>query len=185
MDYYEEDCHYPATYFFADELRLIQDKKLREKVVEIINKRPIKNIEGPASSTGKYHPFCSNGQYGLCYHTKLVVKNVATLIEAFPCSAKRADNLFAAALLHDFCKYSSNEDRYIDNDHAHKMAIILKTQGLKAVARLVDSHMGRWNHKINSPVPKKWDEKLLHIADLLASQRYINASFGEDHKLID
>jgi hypothetical protein len=151
----------------------------------IINNQPIKNITGAASSTGKYHPKCSNGEFGLCHHTKLVVQILMTLLKAFPCSNKKEENLVAAALLHDFCKYSSDDAEYVDNDHAHKMAKILRKNKLKDVARLVDSHMGRWNDGTKSPIPKKWDEKLLHMADMIASQHYINTVFDDDHNLVE
>jgi HD superfamily phosphohydrolase YqeK len=173
-----------AIYYFSPELNQIENKKLVKQIIQIINSLPFKNIIGPASSTGKYHSKCSNGEYGLCHHTKLVVANVITLLKSFPCkSEKRRDNLIAAALLHDFCKYSSDESEYVERDHAHIMAKLLQSKKLKAIAKLVDSHMGRWNEKTNSPVPKSWDEKILHIADMLASQRYINAEFDKYHNL--
>jgi hypothetical protein len=87
-----------------------------------------------------------------------------------------------AALMHDIVKYANDTDKYTSKTHALDAAAMLKSAGLNDEARLVASHMGRWDK--NAPHPQKEDEKMLHLADFLASRQWITIDFDDDENII-
>ena len=172
----------PVNVRFKAQLELIKDKEKQSKVVDLLRRASTRNIKEPASSTGKYHPGYAMGEYGLSRHVKAVVAFVVDICNAFPNLDQ--DTLVIAALMHDIMKYQG-EDKYTTKDHAAMGAKLLREVGLEDEARLVASHMGRWDaERGKAPAPTKEDEKMLHLADYLASRQWIDIDFDQDDNIV-
>jgi len=169
----------PINVRFKAQLELISDPSKRSKVENMLRRTEMRNISEPASSTGKYHPNFAHGDYGLSRHTKAVVAFVSDMCTTF--THLDRDAMIIAALMHDMVKYVG-EGKYTVKDHAAQAAELLRNEGLDDEARLVASHMGKWDKK-GAQVEKE-DEKLLHLADYLASRQYISIDFDEDDNII-
>lgn len=186
---------------FEPEIKNINATDVRILLDNVFDKIDPYHKEAPASSTGKYHPACSNGKGGLIRHIKYVVALVKELIRATPEVESESDELIAAAILHDLLKYpnastSTAVEKYTVADHPTLMANMIRTlfpssEKAKTIARLVECHQGRkeWNTNrktgelINRP-PEKQDEYVLHYADILASRKWICPEFDIDGNII-
>ncbi len=145
---------------------------------------PIHRIK-PASSTGKYHPKFASGEGGLIRHIKVVVRNVIELIRATPAVESEKDELIAAAILHDMWKYPEGRDHeFTAFDHPALGAQWCNEHGFETIGRLIGAHQGIWTTSRVMPgfvneQPRKFDEWLLHWADLIASRTYLRCDFDE------
>ena len=182
------------TDIFAKELATFSDPE----VAIIVNKTFERVLERhkwePASSSGKYHPKCDLGDGGLIRHSKIVFQFADELLRATPILKSEYDVIRAAALLHDMFKYKTAEEEHTSFEHPTDAANAIKEANPNSpkadeIARLVSKHMGIWNTSsyhpdITLPVPEKFDEWVLHYADLLASRRYIDFTFDDDGNLV-
>lgn len=186
---------------FEQEIGSINATDVKILLDNVFDKIDPYHKEAPASSTGKYHPTCSNGKGGLIRHIKYVVALVKELIRATPEVENESDELIAAAILHDLLKYpnastSTVAEKYTVADHPTLMANMIRTlfpssEKAKTIARLVECHQGRkeWNtdrktgELINRP-PEKQDEYVLHYADILASRKWICPEFDVDGNIV-
>ena len=171
------------------ELSYIDNSNLRKSVENIILKTYPDNAIKPASSTGKFHPYCDSGIGGNIRHIKVVFRNIIIIHESIP--EMDRDCLIAAATLHDLMKYPDNRE-HTSKDHPKLIGDMVKAEyesienneelveSLKIVERLVRSHMGKWGN----PTPAKVDEYMLHIADLLASKTHSQFFFDDNGELI-
>lgn len=177
----------PNVKSYIKELDLIQSKEKRRKLENILRTSAYKNISGETSSTGKYHPSFSQGEFGLSRHTKAVVKLVMVICDAFP--ELDQDTLVIAAIAHDAFKYKSDNDQYTSKYHALDAAEILQQNGLHEEARLVSKHMGRWDvardKSGRTKNPEKFDEKMLHLADYIASKKFIHINFDKNNDILE
>jgi hypothetical protein len=176
----------PTVKTYFKELNLIQNTTKREKLMNLLRRTAYKNISGAASSTGKYHPKFANGEFGLSRHTKAVVKFVTVICDAFP--ELNQDTMVIAAIAHDAFKYASDEEEYTAHDHAAVAANELEKAGFTDEARLVKSHMGRWPSDRSHgkvPKPEQFDEKMLHLADYIASKKFIDIKFNSENDLLE
>lgn len=174
---------------FAPELALIQDEKLKAKMMDIFSDvEDIHKCE-PASSTGKYHPEFAQGDGGLVRHTKAVVWLTVDMLRARPDLVDdqfTQDVYVVAAILHDMCKYHHNS-RFTQFDHPAEMASRCAQIGLQAVAVLIGPHMGRWSNSPRSPTkletPRDEKQWLLHYADYIASRTWVQMKFDDEDNL--
>ena len=171
----------PNVKAFEKELNLIKDVNKREKLAKALRVSAYKNISGQASSTGKYHPKFANSEFGLTKHTKAVVRFIRVICTVFP--ELDADTMIAAAIAHDAFKYTTDEDKHTNSQHARDAFWHLVDVGLRDEARLTRVHMG--NFVKNEPAPEAFDEKMLHLADYLASQKFIDIKFDKNHDLLE
>lgn len=181
---------------FDKELKLITDEDVKKILDTVFTNLTCNKCKiAPAASTAKYHPLCSLGDGGTIRHTKFVVQNIVEFIRATPSLEKEKDEMIAAAILHDLMKYPTEDTYYSRPDHPTLMHdfILQYCSGKKAktIARLVGTHQGRkeWQHdkntgKIINKSPKKFDEWVLHYADLLASRVYMNVNFDDAGELV-
>jgi hypothetical protein len=173
----------PVNKRFEQQLSLIQSPEKRAKVEQMLRQTSYRNIYEPASSTGAYHPSFAHGEFGLSRHVKAVISFICDMCEAFEHLDK--DTLIIAALMHDIVKYRG-EERHTTKNHAEEAGQWLESVGLKEEARLVRAHMGKWDAKRGkAPMPTKEDEKMLHLADYLASRQWISVSFDENDNVKD
>ena len=176
-------------------LNTFENEDIKEFAVELLNNLPEYIWHVGASSTGKYHPAYSLGEGGLMRHQMAVVRFLNFFLELEQYGAgmtsRERDLMRTAALIHDGMKSGTQEDytksKYTKFNHPLLMAnVIRSTDGLDAserdfIAHCIESHMGQWNvdKKTNVELPKPKDEyqKLVHLADYLASRKSLAMDF--------
>ncbi len=170
-------------------------KTFAEKCIETI---PNYFWEVGASSTGKWHPKYALGEFGLARHTCALVR-ILNHILSIDCyknnyTSRERDLMRVAGIMHDSMKSGTDEDyarsKYTKFDHPILAANnIRKMQGLsndeiEVIATTIESHMGQWNtckrSKAILPTPKNEYQKLIHLADYLASRKDIEVLFDKE-----
>ena len=149
-----------------------------------------------ASSTGKYHPKYALGDLGLARHTCAVVRFLNHIL-SIDCykndfTARERDLLRVAGIMHDSRKSGNDTEfarnKYTKFDHPILAADVVRAQKgllpeseIELVADTIESHMGQWNKDLRSgkvlPLPKTKYQKILHLADYLASRKDIEVLF--------
>ena len=193
---------------FTNELETFKNEDIKEFTKTLIDNAPNYFFHVGASSTGKYHPKYALGDRGLVRHTKAVVRfynHLMSLEQNYSMFTEREIELGrVACIVHDILK-SGNTEYYSEKSNngentvftvfnhpllAAKYVLSFKEQylieeELKFIAISVGSHMGQWNtnkHEpdIILPKPKTEMQKIIHIADYLASRKDIDVSFLDD-----
>lgn len=188
---------------FEKEINILRLDRMKDFVKVIINDAPEYFFYIPASSTGKYHPSYALGEGGLVRHTKAVIRffNYFMNLEQYN---SIFDNIdidcgIIACLAHDMYKCGTQEkyDMYtFENkkvytvfEHPNLAANFIRNYGNKYttyletefIASLIETHMGQWNMNNKSDIvlkkPKTELQKLVHLADYLASRKDFNVSF--------
>lgn len=188
---------------FEKELGYIKNEKIRNITKNCLIGAPDYFFEIPASSTGKFHPSYALGEGGLVRHVKAACKMLHDFItlEFFKCTDDEHDYCIAALILHDCRKSGINHGKYTVHEHPLLAADLVREtcdrllfevedcsdtpaedekalrDYLKNVPHLIESHMGEWNwsrrSSIRLPKPKTTMEFLVHLADYLASRKYL------------
>lgn len=184
-----------------EEIDKLKDIKNRRFANYILNRLPDYFFTVPASSSGKYHPKNDLGKGGLVRHSISVVRMLEHLVEPegyFDFDEDQFELLKIAALFHD-CMKSGTQEEYEKNSHTKflhplyaanfimSMAIESEYPYEKAIFiyDAVIAHMGQWNTSYSDsgklPTPVSPGQKVLHLADYLASRKDINMEFGEEY----
>ena len=150
-----------------------------------------------ASSTGKYHPAYSLGEGGLMRHQIAVVRFLNFFFELEQYNSKltnrEMDLMRVAGITHD-CRKSGEQSeyemsKYTRFNHPILMANIIRSYDgkylnhdeIEFVANCIESHMGQWNTDKKSstvlPKPENKYQKLIHLADYLASRKCLTMDF--------
>mgnify|MGYP002076899496 FL=1 len=181
---------------FDSILNTIENEDIRYFAEQCIETIPDYFWEVGASSTGKYHPQYALGELGLARHTCALVRflNHISSVDCFAnkFTSREKDLMRVAGMMHDTRK-SGDDEAYAKNkftkfDHPLLAANEIRTligfiseEELKLVATTIESHMGQWNtdkrSKVVLPLPKNKYQKMLHLADYLASRKDIEALF--------
>ena len=183
---------------FEKELQLIPEgfedyKKLCE---ECILKAPEYFFTVSSSSSGKYHPDADCSYRGNLLHTKTVINVCIDLIRSEVFVKDEPLNVakgVLACLNHDIIKRGLPEEAHTIFDHSLQSArflekvykeskVTLNEDDFKDCIDAVKSHNGKWctNNKderfkgLVLPTPKTEFEKLIHMADYVASRKYIH-----------
>jgi len=171
---------------FEAEMVKIEDKRLIPNFMHIMADVEPDFYIDPASKTGKYHPPDSNGEGGLVRHSLRVATIAAKFAE---CIGVETDLMRIAGYLHDICKTIDYKE------HARLAAIKIKeeiaylvddlylspevkglTDKWNNIAKMVESHMGKWGYKQPHTIP----ETAFHLADIAASMpEYMSIEFAE------
>lgn len=186
---------------FDVEIGYINDERIKEAAHKLVDMLPDYFFKVPASSTGKYHPKCSNVEGGLVNHTKIAVRfakelmSNAMLFNNF--STHDQDMIILALMLHDGFKHGLTEERYVRFDHPIISADFIKEHGIEVglneeetdlLSSLISSHMGVFNtsnySKVVLPLPKTAMQKFVHMCDDLASKKFLNVEF-DNHNIVD
>lgn len=193
---------------FIKELETFKNDDIKEFAKVLLNDSPDYFFNVPASSTGKYHPKYALGQSGLVRHTKAVVRfyNHIMTIEQNNCmfTEREIDLGRLACLVHDILKSgiqeyydekSNNGENTVFTVFNHPLLAAkyvmsykdkyLSEEELKFIALATGSHMGQWNTNKHEPdvilpKPKTDMQKIVHLADYLASRKDIDVSFIDD-----
>lgn len=174
--------------FFADELNLIQNKEIRNFTEDMLSKLPNYFFEIQASSTGKYHPTFAQGEQGLVRHTICAVNIAYDLVnrnDMFASCKQYSDYIVSALILHDGCKSGRIKQQYTQHDHPIQVCNLIKEnyqdKNSELICSLISSHMGQWSTGRGSsvilPKPQNVLQSLVHLADYLASRRYLDFNF--------
>lgn len=176
-------------------LNTFENEDIKEFAIELLNNLPEYVWHVGASSTGKYHPAYSLGEGGLMRHQIAVVRFLNFFLELEQYGAgmtsRERDLMRTAALIHDGMKSGTqndyNKSKYTKFNHPILMAeVVRSTDGLNTserdfIAHCIESHMGQWafDKKTNVELPKPKDEyqKLVHLADYLASRKSLAMDF--------
>lgn len=186
---------------FEEVIRSIENDDIREFAETIKECIPNYFYEVPASSSMKYHPFYAcTVPLGLYKHTLAVVKFINYFFEieslAEKWTSRERDLMRVAGMMHDTFKSGTTED-YLRNKytkHEHPIIasnVIMKYKGcgiipdeeIKIIAETIEAHMGAFNTSSRSdivlPKPKNKYQKLVHLADYLASRKDIEVLFED------
>lgn len=181
-------------------LDTFENEDIKKFAITLLDNLPPYIWEVGASSTGKYHPAYTLGYYGLMKHQVAVVRFINFFFELEQYNtifnSRQRDCLRVAALIHDGRKSGSQKDyensKYTKFNHpllmakevmSYKDMNIIPNDDILYIAKAISSHMGQWNtdKKSDSSLPKPTSEsqKLLHLADYLASRKSLNVDFSE------
>ena len=181
---------------FVPLLDSFENKDIKNYAQECIETIPNYFWEVGASSTGKYHPQYALGELGLARHTCALVRflNHILSIDCFKneYTSRERDLLRVAGIMHDSRK-SGDDEAYSKNkftkfDHPVLAANEIRTiigfipeNEVEFVAQVIETHMGQWNTDKRSktilPLPENKYQKILHLADYLASRKDIEVLF--------
>lgn len=191
---------------FKNELNTIVADDIRDFAKVVLDDAPDYFFKVAASSTGKYHPAYALGEGGLMRHTKAVLRfyNYIVGLEQYQnqFDQRVIDLGRVACLAHDIQK-SGTEEYYMEKSKDGKRVftvfnhpllaaeyirnykgMYLEDDDLEIIAAAIESHMGQWNtdkrESIILPKPKSELEKIVHLADYLASRKDIDVSFADD-----
>lgn len=173
--------------------------------IKLFAKECIKTIPGyfwnvGASSTGKYHPAYALGDLGLARHTCALVRFLNHIL-AIDCignafTPREKDLMRVAGMMHDTRKSGDKADyeksKHTKFDHPLMAAeVVRNVTGIipqneaDLVSSMIESHMGQWctdkRSSVVLPVPQNKYQKLVHLADYLASRKDIEVLFGEEY----
>lgn len=174
--------------FFKNELELINVDELKKYAQSLILTFPDYFFEVPASSTGKFHPKYALGEGGLYRHTRALVGilNHMFQLEQTNFSDRRKCLLIIAGIAHDSFKSGKTKTQYTVKNHPELASQNIKEfnstndyklneDELTFLCKAVESHMGQWSN----PKPFTESEKILHLADYLASRKNLEYLFDE------
>ncbi len=186
---------------FKEELNYIKNDRIKNGVKILIDNLPDYFFEVPASSTGKYHPEYASGERGLLRHTKAVVRLGYEILstETFGdnYTSDQKDLMIVSMLLHDSIKHGINHDKYVKFEHPLLACEYIDNNSSKTeltetelfyIKEGIKTHMGQWNvdYKGNEVLPKPQNgmQRIIHLADLLASKKFIKIEFDKDDNII-
>ena len=181
---------------FLAEVNKINNEDLRNACLKMTNLIPDYFWTVAASSSGKYHPECDLGEGGLVRHSIMVCVCAMDLVtsEMFCRDSKDIRDIArVAALFHDCMKHGPvNEDgTYSEHtvfehprfasDFVREVLTNENIDSLKVnlICDAIYTHMGKWctdkygDAKALSK-PRTDFEKMIHIADYMASRKYIS-----------
>ena len=187
-------------YSFDEELKNFKNERIKNSAMTVLNNLPDYFFKVPASSTGKYHPAYALGESGLVRHVQVAMKWLeeifrSEILGVFDDDTK--DLMRMALLLHDGfksgidnCGHTVCEHPIIMSNYLleNKYKLSLRNSEVKFVARLILSHMGKYNTNYNKeeimPKPETINQRIIYLCDLIASREWINVSF-EGNKILD
>ena len=183
---------------FDSILSTFENEDIKQFAMNCIETLPTYFYEVGASSTGKYHPAYALGELGLARHTCALVRFLNHML-SIDCikndfSSRERDLMRVAGIMHDSMKSGTDEDyarsKYTKFEHPILAANnIRKMSGLpddeiELIATTIESHMGQWatdkRSKTVLPTPENKYQKLVHLADYLASRKDIEVLFDEE-----
>lgn len=178
-------------------LNTFENDDIKDFAIVLLDNLPEYIWHVGASSTGKYHPAYSLGELGLMRHQIAVVRFLNFFLELEQYNkiipSRERDLLRVAGLIHDGRKSGSQSDyersKYTKFDHPLQMAAAIRSYDgkylnhdeIELIAHCIESHMGQWcsDKKTGIELPKPKDEyqKLVHLADYLASRKTLTMDF--------
>ena len=185
---------------FNKEINYIKNERIKKSLITMTNLLPEYFFHVPASSTGKYHPAFSLNEGGLLRHTKAAVRIAKELLDN-ECLNNFTDDekdlIIMAITLHDGLKHGRVKSEYTVFEHPiimseyikeNKDKLELTDDELNLVCSCVETHMGPWTTDYNGNEvlqrPKTKYQCFVHMADYLASRKFLNIKF-ENNDIAD
>lgn len=175
---------------FDKELNLITNEEYRNFISKCLDNVPEYFWIIPASSSGEHHPSADLGEGGLLRHTKACVQVGLDLLRCEQFVEDNNDNrdiVIGALLLHDCIKNGFEDSGHTDFFHPVNASTFIGQNHeslldynwynyILTIRRCIESHMGKWNTnkecEYNLNTPSSPIEKLVHLADYIASRKY-------------
>ena len=170
---------------FEREIKLIKNEDYQKFIEHYLEEYvPDYFWEIGASSSGKYHPQFSQGVGGLVRHTKAVVMFAEELLRMSSymyMSEEHKDYVIMACIVHDTCKYGSEEfDKEKYQYHSVLASVNVNSAwydyfGVNAsefFLSAIKCHMGQWSERENRPFTNI--DRCVHMADYMASRSFID-----------
>lgn len=177
---------------------VISNPKLKLAVKIFLKEYGFKLHYMPSSFTGKYHPKDEMGEEGLIIHTNRVCWFITRMSEAYGWDQPTLDKMLTAALFHDSGKVLQTEGEsvleYKGKEKKRYVKLTKKMTGrdthpylslrlaqkylekagvdsllTKEITSMIYCHMSHWYPWY--PLPFTHEEKMLALADYLASRR--------------
>lgn len=188
---------------FEKELGWIVNPKIKAFAEKLVECAPEYFFEVAASSSGRFHPSYALGPGGLVRHTKAATHIMHELfgLEMFDkYSQDQKDMMITAIMAHDFFKHGLEStlkekhstvaehpvvcSQYI-KDNAELRSMIEPEQ-IDFICGCIASHMGQWSTDYRTkreilPKPKTGPQNMVHLADYLASRKYLTFEFGDEY----
>ena len=186
---------------FTKELSYINDPKLKESLILILENLPDYWFHVPAASSGKYHPEYAAGDGGLLRHSKAAMRIGHELLENPSIGNKytkhEKDLILIGLLVHDGLKLGLPQEKYTRFDHPILMANYIKDnrdefklskEDSEFIGDIIKTHMGPWitdynGNEVLEP-PKTKYQSFVHMCDFLASRKFLVVEFDKDNNLI-
>lgn len=177
--------------FFTDELNLIQNENIRKFTEDMLGKLPEYFYTCWAAKKATHHPDFARTEGGLVKHTISAVNiayDLATRNDMFKSCKEYSDHIVSALILHDGCKSGRGTGVKYAVDHPLLVCDLIrenyKDKDTELICSLISSHMGQWNTNFGSsievlPKPQNVLQSLVHLADYLASRRYLDFNFNK------
>lgn len=176
---------------FADEIALIQDKYLKDKVTTFLDDEvPDYFWKVAASSSGKYHPNFASGEGGLVRHTQMVVAVLKEIKAIQEITDDIFDCLVVACLIHDTFKHGYKDVGFTVNEHpviaAESWAMFVKDDMSfyknEIIYTCVLRHMGQWGPYIAKMEKTLYNGRgtmdfycsIVHLCDYIASRKFFD-----------
>ena len=176
---------------FEDELNLIQNENIRAFTEDMLCKIPSYFYIVPAAAKRTHHPETSHGEGGLVKHTISAVNIAYDLVNrnnTFASCKQYSDHIVSALILHDGCKSGKHTQGKYAVDHPLLICELIREsysdKNAELICSLISSHMGQWNTNFGSkievlPKPQNALQSVVHLADYLASRRYLDFNFSK------
>ena len=185
---------------FKVELGYIKSNRIKKACLEMIKLLPDYFFEIPASSTGKYHPSYSLGDWVLLRHSKAAMRIGYELLQDPSIGDKYTDDekdlMLMALLIHDGLKSGNPKEKYTRFDHPILMAdylmdceesLGLEVEEIEFLGDVIKTHMGVWTTDYNGneilEKPKTKYQNFVHMCDFLASKKFLNIPFDKDNNI--
>ena len=181
---------------FKEIIDSIENEDIKKFALKCMDTIPEYFWDVGASSTGKYHPQYALGYNGLARHTVALVRILNDILGLESISnqftSREKDLLRVAGMMHDTRKSGDQKDyernKYTKFNHPLLAANVVRgidgldKKEVELIAHAIESHMGEWNTDKHNPdviLPKPEDKYqiILHLADYLASRKYIEIKF--------
>jgi len=173
---------------FNNEINLIKSETIKDYVIKTLKETPEIFWKIPASSTGKYHPECTNKEGGLIIHVKRVVYICDRLSFGWNITDLNRDMVIASSILHDIAKCGKDSgiyENYVNHPitaaNMFKKTVNFNSQDITPInktiiiriANCINYHMGLWTPKsIVKPLSQYTSlELLVYTSDYMASTK--------------
>lgn len=184
---------------FQEQLKTFETEDIKQFTVLCLEELPEYFFSVPASSTGRHHNAVDCLECGLVFHTKAAftilnyILEIEKLNPVYKFSSRERDLMRCAILLHDGFKQGTQEEYNSTEEHStqflhplfaakfvlgHKDCGVINRKEISKISSLIASHMGTWNERedtpdVRLPIPVLPEEKVVHLADYLASRENI------------
>lgn len=157
-----------------NELDYINIPDIKEWTKKTLNNVPNYFWIAKASSSGRWHPECTNKEGGLIVHVKRVVYLANRLCEGWGITSVDRDIVISACILHDIAKVPSTKFMHLygmnvtDEDftnhplNAYKYFVWNDNSYIYRIKKAIELHMGLWTpDKIKKPL---YEYSLIELA---------------------